>query len=129
MSAPFALMASLQVLFSTGSMNGAYFLAYVEQVLAPTLRKGDIVFADNLPAHKVVGVREAIEAAGTTLRLLPTYSPDFNPIELVFSKLKAALRKGAARTVTRLLKLIARLAKTLSPQECANYFVHAGYGA
>jgi transposase len=77
--------------------------------LAPTLRKGDIVFADNLPAHKVVGVREAIEAAGATLRLLPAYSPDFNPIEQVFSKLKAALRKGAARTVTRPLKLIARL--------------------
>jgi transposase len=112
-----------------GAMNGAYFLAYVEQVLVPTLRKGDIVFADNLPAHKVAGVREAIEAAGATLRLLPAYSPDLNPIEQVFSKLKAALRKGAARTVTRLLKLIGRLAKTLSPQECANYFVHAGYGA
>jgi len=97
-----------------GAMNGAYFLAYVEQVLAPTLRKGDIVFADNLPAHKVTGVREAIEAAGATLRLLPAYSPDLNPIEQVFSKLKAALRKGAARTVTRLLKLIGRLAKTLS---------------
>jgi transposase len=112
-----------------GAMNGAYFLAYVEQVLVPTLRKGDIVFADNLPAHKVSGVREAIEAAGATLRLLPAYSPDLNPIEQVFSKLKAALRKGAARTVTRLLKLIGRLAKTLSPQECANYFAHAGYGA
>ena len=111
-----------------GAMNGAYFLAYVEQVLVPTLRKGDIVFADNLPAHKVSGVREAIEAAGAALRLLPAYSPDLNPIEQVFSKLKAALRKGAARTVTRLLKLIGRLAKTLSPQECANYFAHAGYG-
>ena len=110
-------------------MNGAYFLAYVEHVLAPTLRKDDIVFADNLPAHKVAGVREAIEAVGATLRLLPAYSPDLNPIKQVFSKLKAALRKGAARTVTRLLKLIGRLAKTLSPQECANYFVHAGYGA
>ena len=84
----------------------------VEQVLAPALRKGDIVFADNLPAHKVAGVREAIEAAGATLRLLPAYSPDLNPIEQVFSKLKAALRKAAARTVTRLLKLIGRLAKT-----------------
>ena len=111
-----------------GAMNGPYFLAYVEQILVPTLRKGDIVFADNLPAHKVAGVREAIEAAGATLRLLPAYSPDLNPIEQVFSKLKAALRKGAARTVTRLLKLIGRLAKALSPEECANYFAHAGYG-
>ena len=111
-----------------GPIDNPTFLAYVEQVLAPTLRKGDIVFADNLPAHKVAGVREAIEAAGATLRLLPAYSPDLNPIEQVFSKLKAVLRKGAARTVTRLLKLIGRLAKTLSPRECANYFVHAGYG-
>jgi transposase len=93
-----------------GAMNGAYFLAYVEQVLVPTLRKGDIVFADNLPAHKVSGVRDAIEAVGARLRLLPAYSPDLNPIEQVFSKLKAALRKGAARTVTRLLKLIGHLA-------------------
>ena len=95
---------------------------------APTLRKGDIVFADNLPAHKVAGVPEVIEAAGATFRLLPAYSPDLNPIEQAFSKLKAALRKGAARTVTRLLKLIGRLAKTLAPEECANYFQHAGYG-
>jgi transposase len=72
-------------------------------------------------------VREAIEAAGATLRYLPAYSPDLNPIEQAFSKLKAALRKGEARTVTRLLKLIGRLAKTLAPEECANYFQHAGY--
>jgi len=103
-----------------GAMNGISFLAYVEQVLVPALRKGDIVFADNLPAHKVVGVPEAIEAA---------YSPDLNPIEQAFSKLKAALRKGAARTVTRLLKLIGRLANALAPEECANYFRHAGYEA
>ena len=94
----------------------------------PVLRKGDIVFVDNLPAHKVAGVKEAIEAAGATLRFLPAYSPDLNPIEQVFSKLKAALRKGAARTVTRLVKLIGRLAKALGPEECANYFGHAGYG-
>ena len=112
-----------------GAMNGISFLAYVEQVLVPALRKGDIVFADNLPAHKVVGVPEAIEAAGATFRLLPAYSPDLNPIEQAFSKLKAALRKGAARTVTRLLKLIGRLAKALAPDECANYFRHAGYEA
>ena len=110
-----------------GAMNGTYFLAYVEQILAPTLRKGDIVFLDNLPAHKVLGVPEAIEAAGATLRFLPAYSPDLNPIEQAFSKLKAALRKGAARTVTRLLKLVGRLAETLASEECANYFRHAGY--
>ena len=112
-----------------GAMNGTYFLAYVEQVLVPTLRKGDIVFVDNLPAHKVAGVPEAIDAAGAKLRFLPAYSPDLNPIEQAFSKLKAVLRKGAARTVTRLLKLIGRLAKTLAPEECANYFRHAGYEA
>ena len=112
-----------------GAMNGTSFLAYVEQVLVPTLRKGDVVFVDNLPAHKVVGVPEAIEAAGATLRFLPAYSPDLNPIEQAFSKLKAALRKGAARTVTTLLKLIGRIAKTLAPEECANYFRHAGYEA
>ena len=77
--------------------------------------------------HKVAGVPEAIEAAGATLRFLPAYSPDLNPIEQAFSKLKAVLRKGAARTVTRLLKLIGRLAETLAPEECANYFRHAGY--
>ena len=112
-----------------GAMNGTYFLAYVEQVLVPTLRKGDIVFVDNLPAHKVAGVPEAIDAAGAKLRFLPAYSPDLNPIEQAFSKLKAALRKGAARTVTKLLNLIGRLAKTLAPEECANYFRHAGYEA
>ena len=112
-----------------GAMNGTSFLAYVEQVLVPTLRKGDVVFVDNLPAHKVVGVPEAIEAAGASLRFLPAYSPGLNPIEQAFSKLKAALRKGAARTVTRLLKLIGRIAKTLAPEECANYFRHAGYEA
>jgi transposase len=111
------------------AMDGPAFLAYVEQVLAPTLRKRDIVFMDNLQTHKIEGVREAIEAAGATRRFLPAYSPDLNPIEQAFSKLKAALRKGAARTVTRLLKLIGRLVKTLAPEECANYFYHAGYGA
>jgi len=88
-----------------GAMDGATFLAYVEQVLAPTLNKGDIVFMDNLRTHKVEGVREAIEAVGATMRYLPAYSPDLNPIEQVFAKLKAALRKGAARTVKALWKL------------------------
>jgi transposase len=110
------------------AMDGPTFLAYVEQVLAPTLDKDDIVFMDNLRIHKVDGVREAIEAAGATLRYLPAYSPDLNPIEQVFAKLKAALRKGAARTVTALWKLIGKLLKTFAPEECANHFRHAGYG-
>ena len=111
-----------------GAMNGPSFIAYVEQVLAPALRKGDIVFMDNLSTHKIDGVREAIEAVGAKLRYLPAYSPDLNPIEMAFSKFKTALRKGAARTVTALMKLIRRLIKTFAPDECANYFRHAGYG-
>jgi transposase len=111
-----------------GAMDGLTFVAYVEQVLAPTLAKGDIVFMDNLRTHKVHGVREAIAAVGATVRYLPAYSPDLNPIEQAFAKLKAALRKGAARTVTALIKLIGRLIKAFAPDECANYFRHAGYG-
>jgi transposase len=110
-----------------GALDGPSFLAYVEQVLVPTLRKGDIVFMDNLRTHKIAGVREAIKAVGVELRYLPAYSPDLNPIELAFSKLKAALRKGAARTVDALLKLIGKLVKSFAPEECANYFRHAGY--
>jgi len=110
-----------------GAIDGPSFLAYVEQVLAPTLHKGDIVFMDNLRAHKIVGVREAIEATGAELEYLPAYSPDLNPIEQAFSKLKAALRKGAARKVNALLKLIGKLVKSFAPEECANYFRHAGY--
>ena len=112
-----------------GAMDGPSFLAYVEQVLAPTLYKGDIVFMDNLRTHKIVGVREALEAAGAKVRYLPAYSPDFNPIEMAFSKLKAALRNGAARSVEALIRLIGRLIKTFAPCECANYFRHAGYRA
>lgn len=112
-----------------GAMDGPSFLAYVEQVLAPTLRKGDIVFMDNLRTHKIDGVRETLEAVGATVRYLPPYSPDLNPIEMAFSKLKAALRKGAARTVQKLMKLIARLIKTFIPDTCAGYFRHAGYAA
>ena len=111
-----------------GAVDGPSFLAYVEQVLAPTLRKGDIVFMDNLPTHKIDGVRQASEGARAKLRYLPAYSPDLNPIEQAFSKLKAALRKGAARTVKALWKLIGKLVKTFAPDECANYFRHAGYG-
>jgi transposase len=110
-----------------GAMDGPSFLAYVEQVLAPTLRKGDIVLMDNLRTHEIDGVREAITATGAKVRYLPAYSPDLNPIEHVFSKLKAALRKGAARTVEALWKLIGTLVKTFAPGECANYFRHAGY--
>lgn len=112
-----------------GAMDGPSFLAYVQQVLAPTLRKGDVVFMDNLRTHKVDGVREAVEAAGAHVRYLPAYSPDFNPIEMAFSKLKAALRREAARSVTALVKLIGKLVNSFAPDECANYFRHAGYGA
>ena len=111
-----------------GAMDGSAFLAYIESVLAPTLRKGDIVFMDNLRTHKVDGVVAALAAVGAKVRYLPAYSPDLNPIEMAFSKLKTALRKGAARTVEALWKLIGRLMKTFAPDECANYFRHAGYG-
>jgi len=111
------------------AMNGAWFLAYVEQVLAPTLTAGDIVIMDNLPAHKSAAVRKAIEATGAQLRLLPPYSPDLNPIENAFAKLKALLRKAAARTVNALENAIAEAIDTYTPTECANYFNAAGYDA
>lgn len=110
-----------------GAMNGETFLAYVEQCLAPTLNRGDIVVMDNLKAHKVAGVEEAIEAVGAELRYLPKYSPDLNPIEMSFSKLKALLRKAAARTVRALRRRIRSFVPNLSAKECANYFVHDGY--
>jgi transposase len=110
------------------AMNGAIFLAYVEQVLAPTLHPGDIVVMDNLPAHKVAGVKEAIEARGATLRYLPPYSPDLNPIELAFAKLKSLLRKAEARTINTLWDVIGKLLDLFPPEECANYFAHDGYG-
>ena len=110
-----------------GTMYGDAFLAWVEQVLVPTLTPGDIVVMDNLPAHKVTGVREAIEAAGATRLFLPTYSPDFNPIEMAFSKFKALLKKTAARTVTDLWDAIAAAIDAIKPDECANYFDAAGY--
>ena len=111
------------------AMTGAWFLAYVEQVLAPTLRPADVVIMDNLPAHKGAAVRRAIEATGAKLRLLPPYSPDFNPIENAFAKLKALLRKVAARTVEALQRAIADAIGTFTPAECANYFAAAGYDA
>jgi transposase len=110
-----------------GPMNRSAFLAYVQQVLGPTLAPGDIVLADNLPAHKGPLVRKAIEAAGASLVFLPAYSPDFNPIENAFAKLKALLRKAAERTIRGLWRLIGQLIDTFTPQECANYFAAAGY--
>lgn len=112
-----------------GPMDGPAFLAYVEQVLAPTLEKRDIVFMDNVRTHEVAGVAEAIAAAGAELRYLPAYSPDLNPIENVYAKLKSDLRKGAARTVNALTRLVGRSLKAIAPSECAGYFRHAGYRA
>lgn len=110
-----------------GSMTGKKFLAYVERCLAPTLRRKDIVMIDNLPAYKATGVREAIEARSAILRYLPQYSPDLNPIEMSFSKLKADLRKDAERAIPRLRHRINSFACTLTAREASNYFRHAGY--
>jgi transposase len=112
-----------------GAMNGEVFLAYVEQILVPTLSPGDIVILDNLSSHKVAGVREAIERCGATLIYLPPYSPDLNPIEQAFAKLKALLRKLAARTVARLWDALGDLIYRFTPRECANYLANAGYGS
>jgi len=112
-----------------GPINGAAFQAYVDQVLVPELRRGDIVVMDNLGSHKGAGVRAAIEAAGASLLYLPPYSPDFNPIENAFAKLKAMLRKAAARTIEGLWNTIGRIIDAFSPAECANYFAAAGYDA
>lgn len=112
-----------------GPMNGASFLAYVEQVLAPTLRRGDIVIMDNVSIHKVAGVREAIEARGATLFYLPPYSPDFNPIELAFAKLKAFLRAARPRNFEQVCSLIAIALELFTPDECAAYARHCGYRA
>ena len=108
-------------------MNRNAFEAYVEQVLVPTLVAGDVVILDNLPAHKSVSARDAIEAAGATLRFLPPYSPDFNPIEHAFAKLKAQLRKAAARTLDGLWNAVRDALPSFTADECANYFTAAGY--
>ena len=110
-----------------GSMTGAWFCAYVEQVLTPTLAQGAVVILDNLPSHKGPAVRRTVEAAGESLLFLPPYSPDFNPIENAFAKLKALLRKAAARTITDLWRVIGESRGAFSPAECANYFKAAGY--
>jgi transposase len=110
-----------------GAMHGDAFVAYVKQVLVPTLKAGDIVIMDNLPAHRVVAARQAIEKAGAELRFLPPYSPDFNPIEMAFSKIKALLKKAAARTITDLWDAIRDAIDAITPTECANYFMASGY--
>jgi transposase len=117
-SAPFVL---------DGAMNLHAFETYVAKVLAPELRPGDVVIMDNLASHKGTRVRDLIEAAGASLRYLPPYSPDFNPIENAFAKLKALLRKAAERTVDALWAAIGHLIDAFTPAECANYFAAAGY--
>lgn len=108
-------------------MNGAIFIEYLRQCLLPTLRPGDIVIIDNLPAHKREEVREMIEAAGAELRYLPPYSPDLNPIEQAFAKLKAHLRKAKERTIPALYERIGRALDCFEPTECQNYFRKSGY--
>ena len=110
-----------------GPMNAASFLAYVEQVLVPTLRPGDIVVMDNLSSHKGTAIRRALRAAGAKLFFLPPYSPDLNPIEQMFSKLKTLLRKAAERTIEATWKRIGTLLKEFSAAECANYVRNSGY--
>jgi transposase len=112
-----------------GPMNAVAFRAYVEQVLAPTLRPGDIVVMDNLPAHKGSAIRTLIEACGANLLLLPPYSPDFNPIENAYAKFKSSLRKAAARTVQALEGAINDAYRAFAPEECTNFFNAAGYGS
>jgi transposase len=118
MAAPFTI---------DGAMNGPLFLIYVEKVLVPALKRGDIVLMDNLPVHKVAGVREAIEAAGATLVYLPKYSPDLNPIEQAFAKLKSILRSVAARTGRAVRHAIRKALRAFSPEECAAYIRNSGY--
>jgi putative transposase len=112
-----------------GPINGERFLAYVEQELVPTLKPGDIVVLDNLGSHKSTQVRRAIRATGARLIFLPKYSPDLNPIEQAFAKLKSALRKAKARTVDAIRAAIGEILKSFTPQECANYLANAGYAS
>ena len=110
-------------------MNGTIFKAYVVQSLAPSLKPGDIVIMDNLSSHKVDGVRQAIEAVGATLQYLPPYSPDLNPIEQLFAKIKALLRKAAKRTIPELWNEIGKILDSIEPKECQNYLRNAGYAS
>lgn len=112
-----------------GPINGRSFLAYIEQILIPTLRPGDIVIIDNLGSHKGKAVRRAIRAVGAKLLFLPAYSPDLNPIEQVFAKLKTLLRKAAERTVEATWRRIGQLLETFTPTECANYLRNSGYAS
>jgi transposase len=110
-----------------GPMDGAMFLAYIERVLCAELHAGDLVICDNLSCHKVSGVAEAIERCGAQVHYLPAYSPDLNPIEMAFSKLKALLRKAAARNLPALIKAAAAALDSFSPEQCRNFFRHAQY--
>ena len=112
----------------SGPMTGDIFRAYTEQFLAPALAPGDVVVMDNLAAHKVAGVREALEAAGASILYLPAYSPDLNPIEQAFAKLKALLRKAATRTRNDLWDAVGDLLSRFTSTECRNYLAHCGYG-
>ena len=112
-----------------GPINGESFFAYVEQILIPTLRPGDIVIIDNLGSHKAKRIRSAIRSAGAKLFFLPPYSPDLNPIEQVFAKLKTLLRKAAERSVEGTWRRIGSLIDAFSAQECANYFTNSGYAS
>ena len=112
-----------------GPINGLSFRAYVEQILIPTLKPGDIVILDNLGSHKSRAVRDAIRAAGARLWFLPPYSPDLNPIEQVFAKIKHWMRMAQERTLEDTWRMVGRLATTIKPQECQNYFENAGYAS
>ncbi len=110
-----------------GGMNGAWFLSFVTETLCPLIGAGDVVAMDNLAAHKVKGVREAIEATGATVRYLPAYSPDFNPIENAFSKVKHLLRKAARRTIPKLQSAIVRALSAVTATDCSGFYQHCGY--
>lgn len=116
-------------LIRRGAMTGAAFLAYVQQDLAPTLRPGDTLILDNLQAHKVAGAREAVAAVGARILYVPAYSPDFNPIEQVFAKIKALLRKAAARSEEALHRAVQRILRCFKPRECRRIIAAAGYDA
>ena len=122
------LQGPLPSVYLVGATDGAAFLAYVEQMLAPALWPGAVVVMDNLRAHKVKGVREAIEAVGARVEYLPPYSPDFNPIELAWSQLKSHLRRVAARTREKLGQAIGAALETITPEDARHYFAARGYG-
>jgi transposase len=110
-----------------GAMNGPAFLAYIQQAVVPTLRPGDIVICDNLASHKVAGVAQALETVGAQIIYLPPYSPDLNPIEMAFAKLKSLLRKAKARTFSALIKALAKALNEFTPQQCSNFLIQAQY--